>query len=611
MKTQRNIPRKRLDTRLFLVGTGILALLAVLLRIFMFAEVVKTDPFVFAPSDITDMATYQKISDEILRGHIPDEFVYQPFYYAVFLPIVKAVFRAPIWSIGIAQACCVGAIVWFSALCAAMLRSRRTGLVTGVLCEFANLLFFYVPYALIEIQQCMWFTLIFYCILRMMRTGRTKFFVMTGLFLSFAILSRGNAWCFLPVILYAMYKTIRKFRFHPKQTILKTALLVACILLPQMPFVLQNTIHTHTLCGPATAGPAVLTIGNNPDAAPGTLVVPYPPYYDEWMEHQDERSIPGRIFDWFREHPSAFLLHQMEKVWLFFDVHELYNNINPAYNAKGSHVFQHYAIIPTGLLIWLSLCAGIHAFIARRHRREEILLHLCIILYALATAAFYILARFRVPAIGFFAIGSGTFLHDFLWYLRKHDAHKMLQRIAFPIVFASAACFTFFPVYRENYEPKIRRFTNPHGVSLVTADCVRIHDNAPFYNNSWLSYNMKPETLISKQFDCTGIDTSKYSAAYLKITFTTEQSISLNVRCNGKSFPAQLEYISKLGGVTPVPVEIGPMPIPDDFTFHITIPGLSPNNAPGLAVDLHRDFERTVIDETPFPAEAVIELILR
>ncbi len=172
----------------FPIVLAILALLAVVLRIVMTAEVVNTDPFAFNPPDVTDMATYHELSRAILHGHFPAEFVYQPFYYSVFLPAVKFLLRSEYLSVGIAQSVCVGVIVWFAGLIGAMLRSRMTGLVAAALCSFSTMLFFYVPYALIELQQAMWFTLLLYFTLRAMKTGRAGFFAAAGLILSFAIL---------------------------------------------------------------------------------------------------------------------------------------------------------------------------------------------------------------------------------------------------------------------------------------------------------------------------------------------------------------------------------------------------------------------------------------
>ncbi|MBO7088948.1 MAG: hypothetical protein J6W70_03505, partial [Lentisphaeria bacterium] len=176
---------------------------------------------------------------------------------------------------------------------------------------------------------------------------------------------------------------------------LTAILCLAAIILPQTPFALKNTLATHSLSGPSTAGPAVLTLGNNPESAPGGLPIPYPPTYDEWMDHESEYSIPRRIFDWFRTEPMAFLQLQAEKIFLFFDSHEIPNNIQLGVNATESNIFRVCGNVRTGILIALSLAGFFLAIPRLKKHPGELLLYLFIFLYALATVAFYVLARFR------------------------------------------------------------------------------------------------------------------------------------------------------------------------------------------------------------------------
>ena len=114
------------------------------------------------------------LSRAILNGQWPEEFVYQPFYYAVFLPTVKLLTYSEYLGPAIAQSLCVGVIVWIAGLSAAMLSTLFAGLVAAFLCAFSTMLFFYVPFALIEIQQAMWFSFLFYFTLRGMHTGRPE-----------------------------------------------------------------------------------------------------------------------------------------------------------------------------------------------------------------------------------------------------------------------------------------------------------------------------------------------------------------------------------------------------------------------------------------------------
>jgi len=225
-------------------------------RLIAAAQLISADPSAYDPSAVTDMATYRSISSEILKGKIPDVFYYQPFYYSVFLPAAQLIFRSVTWGTAIAQALCSAGIIWFAGLCGAMLRGRRSGIFTAVIACFSAMLVFYVPYALIEIQQAFWFTLLFWFTLRGYRTGKWKFWCGAGITLSFAILSRGNAWCFVPAVLTAMY--FRQKNFHPsfslKCRILSVILLFVCILLPQLPFIVHNSIALKRLSGPSTAG---------------------------------------------------------------------------------------------------------------------------------------------------------------------------------------------------------------------------------------------------------------------------------------------------------------------------------------------------------------------
>ena len=606
---------RRRGVKSFYLPLALIALAAVLLRIVMSAQVAATDPFASDPPDVTDMATYHALSRGILNGVFPAEFVYQPFYYSVFLPVVKFLLRSECLGVGIAQSVCAGVIVWVAGLTGAMLRSRRTGLLAAALCAFSTMLFFYVPYALIEIQQAMWFTLLLYFTLRAMKTGRPLHFALAGMVLSFAILSRGNAWCFLPALCFAYWTAMRRKRFPTRgKAVLAAVLGLAAILLPQTPFAVRNTLATHSLSGPSTAGPAVLTLGNNPESPPGDLPIPYPPTYDEWMEHAAERSIPGRILDWFRAEPLAFTVLQIEKFFLFFDAHEIPNNIQLGVNATESGVFRIFGIVPTGLLIALAL-AGFFLGIPRlKNRPGERLLHLFLFLYALATVAFYVLARFRVPVIPLFAVGAAMFATDFMRTARggrKNSRHLLLHVL--PALLAGAYfAYFFYPAYAAWYEPGVMRLARPDGVRLETASALLTHDNGPNLPYGWLSLRLfddgKSDEAFSKTFSARGLDLAKYSKAYVTVTFYTEQPRVVDVVCNGKRETVSLaphgSYRLPL-----IPVRLGPFPVSPDLRFSFSFPGLAPDMI-GLAVDEHRDYGRTTYLKEAFPMEAVATLEL-
>ena len=73
----------------FFYGNGLIALLAFLIRFAVSYQLAENDPAVTVPSVITDMKTYLDLADQILKGKFPETFYYQPFYYAVFLPLCR------------------------------------------------------------------------------------------------------------------------------------------------------------------------------------------------------------------------------------------------------------------------------------------------------------------------------------------------------------------------------------------------------------------------------------------------------------------------------------------------------------------------------------------
>ena len=547
-----------------LVLLGIVVV-SVLLRIWMSVQVVATDPFAYDPPDVTDMATYHELSRAILRGHRLAEYVYQPFYYSVFLPFVKGLFHSEYLGVAIAQSLCAGVVIWCAGMVGAMLRSLFAGLFAALLCAFSTMLFFYVPYALIEIQQAMWFAMLLYFTLRAMQTGRLFYFVVAGFELAFAILSRGNAWCFLPAVAFAYIVALRQKRFSTRRRAVLTAVLcLTAIILPQLPFAVKNTVATHSLSGPSTAGPAVLTLGNNPESAPGGLPIPYPPTYDEWMDHQTERSVPRRIFDWFRAEPMAFLQLQAEKFFLFFDSHEIPNNIQLGANATKSYIFRFFGIVPTGLVIALAL-AGFFLNIPRlKDHPGEVLLYSFIFLYALATVAFYVLARFRVPAWSFFAIAAGIFLSDLLMSLadRRKNARHLLLHVLPALLAGAYFAWFFYPSYRMWYEPGLTKLTRSDGVRLETASMLMTHDNGPNYLDGWAAAKLDGGVTFSKTFSSHGMDLSKYSKAYVTAMIYTEQPRMIEVVCNGKREAVSLEPHG-LYRLPLIPVRLGPFPVPE------------------------------------------------
>lgn len=593
----------RIRTKTFWIVLALLACAAFVLRLWMCAEVFRTDPSAYAPSPATDMATYRAIAKNILRGELPERFVYQPFYSAVFLPIAFLL-AGPLWGVGILQSLCASGIVVFSALIAARIHSKTAGIVAAVLCLFSQMLFFYVPYALIEIQQCLWITALAWLVLRASERCRMRGWVCAGLVFSFAILSRGNAWLLLPAILWALFSSARG-RIPLRRSFAFAAVFLVCAIAPQIPFAWHNSAASGSLSGPSAAGPTVLAIGNNPQGAPGGLPIPYPETYECWMSHEKEISIPKRIWNWACDEPAAFLIQQIQKVFLFWDAYEIPNNIDLQWNARGSSAFACFGIIPTGLILFFGVAGSFLILFRFRRNRKCVFLISYSLSYALATSAFYVLARFRVPILGVLSAIAAFFIASVLSAIHRRD-RRMIFRLQVPAAFFSAFfVFAAYPAWRSFYEAPVMRLVRPDGVRLETPERLLILDHAPNYYDSWSACPLTASTVLTKTFAPLGLKSNDWKNAFLDVALLRDAGTPIAIECNGRRFlclpqtPTQLSFY-----------RLGPLQVPKDLSFRISFPDL-PKASASLALDFHRNYGRTSVDGADAPCEAVMKLILQ
>ena len=577
----------------------LIALGAFVIRFAVSCELIRNDPAVTAPSPITDMKTYLDLADGILRGVFPKNFYYQPFYYAVFLPLCR-IFGG-VWLLALAQSLLGAVSVYLAGLCAQFCGGRKAGIFGALLAACCTISIYFTPYALLEVLQAFWIVLLMFLALRLNRRFSWGLWTAAGLLLGCSILTRGNCWCFLPVLLYAV------FRQTPWKTFLKrTAVLLVLVLLPQLPFAAYNTWQNGHLSGPSTAGGAVLAFGNTPEGAPAGLEIPYPKTYGLWLSKEKEISILRRMWEWFKAEPAAFLEQQFEKCMLFWDAVDYPNNITEL-NAQKSSIMRTVRFLPSAVLLFLGL-AGLFGWVcSRRHtmrRRAFLLLTAAILLYALSISAFYILARFRVPVMPLLAASGGVFIAGLL---RRNPFGIRIRLIGLGGL-AVFIVYGFMPLYSMVYEPMVISIVRPQGVqtefetspydwpSQPGGPYLLITDHASVLKGGWggIGNNFTAvKTLITKR-------PPRGSRALLVLpVFGTEGSAALTV--NGER---QIVRIQKnlICAEVPIHYENG------RILLNITL-----SEAVGewtCAMDARRDYGRTVFNGKPAPGELVAFLIL-
>lgn len=594
---------KNPKTRRFFFRLGLLVLAGVLIRLVVSAQLVESDSFVSDPDPRTDQATYLLLSGEIAeQGVFPRVFYYQPFYYSVFLPAARLIVRSRNWAPALSQTLCAGLVIWFAGLIAALLRGRTAGLIAGMFAAFSSLLILYVPYALLEIQQCLWITLFAYLILRAVRRKKVLLWGAAGLVLSFSVLSRGNSLCFLPPAVLALFFAFRKTGF--RKALPPLILFSLCLILPQLPFSIRNSMATGKLSGPSTAGPAVLALGNSPEAPACGL--DYPETYDYWMSRQHERSVPMRILDWARREPAAFCELQIRKFFSFWDSADVPNNISAEINGAKSSLFRTVPFFSSGVLLFCFLAAFFLMLKRLPAKHGLVLFYLSVLCYAGATAVFYILARFRVPAYGLLCAGAGFLPPILLSAVRKRDGHRILQGIV-SLAAAGIVVFLLCPVYAGFYEPAVMRRIRPDGVQLERADGILdIRDNGSIVAGLPAGVPLKQGLRVEKTFRLPEGVSGEPMELLLGIVCEEPESFSLSL----DGAPPVFGTI-RPGGSNCVFAIPSKKSVSGEVTISLVFSRVRPGCTAFLLADPRRWYGRTRVDGKELDGEIVSRLRLK
>lgn len=606
----------------FYILLVILAGAGFLLRMQVCRELIDSDVQVSCPSAGTDMATYKELSERIMKGEYDEQFYYQPFYYAGFLPFVHKILGQGVWPVMAAQSFLSALTVFFAALCAAKLWGRRAGVATAFLVAFSAVLVLYTPYHLIEILQSFWVTMILYCSLVAWRSGKTFHWAITGFLVSLSILTRGNIWFFVPGLFAAACFSgfARKFSGNMpclKQYMLKITpalVFIVMVVLPQVPFVLRNSHISGKFSGPSTAAGAVLALGNTPEAPPGGRnpglgpgPMEYPETYYAWMAKDKEVPVSLQIFEWFKKEPAAFLELQFRKMLLFWDHREIPNNIAFEYQGEKSSTFKNFAIVPTSLIMVMALACLFHYlfFHARlrfrgigKHPRLLLLFYL-VVSYFLATAAFYILARFRLPSVPLLAVGAGGFTGILIVNMRRRSWRKVIALSAIPLLLGLFIVFSAYDLYRYSFESQVMRLVRPFGIrSELQGNKILFMDNGPLSFGSWAPFELKEGHILQKKFSLRDSLDGRTAKFALPLLCEIPGKLKIEVNGNLQSFALKQGMNEKTFEIT----------LTSDL--QVVIKTVYLDCKAYAVLDYQRDYGRTEIDGKRIGAELVSKLYL-
>ena len=475
-----------------------------------------------------------------------------------------------------------------------------------------------------------------------------------GFIVSLAILTRGNIWFFVPgiVLAYLLIKFTNRGgdkKSFPSicQALFPLVLFVLMVILPQIPFAWKNTEITGKLCGPSTAAGKVLSLGNTPEAPPGGRdagtghgPMEYPATCYAWAATAEKISVPKRMWNWFCQEPLAFCELQFRKMLLFWDRREIPNNIavehqglkSPTWLAtglipadsvvtpRGKMTFITHNIIPSTIALlvfsvagmfllicrlikyscWkgrsikcfvLSLCKHIHS-----HVGQYLILYF-IIAYWLGTAAFYILARFRVPIYPLLAIFAGFFINEIFNKVSK-------KRKIIPIFSIMVLAFVFvtfgYDFYRYKLESGIMRIARPNGVVSLLDEELYMMDNGPFSFGSWQPVELRENVPLVKDFSVPDVPGDWYKAKLI-IDLVWDVPGRAIIEINGKKYVLKEDKPIK---------KAYEFPVTFSKKMHITIIPRKLDCRLYAIADFQRDYQRSTVNGQNLGGEFVCKLVV-
>jgi hypothetical protein len=619
---------------IFLPTLAVLFVAALAIRLEVCRELLALDVQVSRPSAATDMSTYKLMSEQILSGEYSGEFYYQPFYYAVFLTTVKRLFGLGPWPVMVAQSLLSALTVWLAGLTAARLWGRLAGLTAGTLCAFSAMLIFYSPYHLLEILQAFWVALIACLAVTALHKGTWQRWTALGMVVGMAILTRGNLWLFVPGLLAAALwrewtptaaaalarhaPEARRGRWQAAG--LAAVLLLVAILAVQLPFAWKNTQLRGRLSGPSTAAGAVLGLGNTPEAPPGGREpgagpgpMEYPRTYQAWGEEVAQVGVFTRILRWAWREPAAFAELQWRKLLLYWDAGEIPNNIAWEHQGIRSPTLLRFGFATTGLMMALALTLAmplsLHAMRRMRHSPRtalaahpgrNLLLYL-LVAYWLATAAFYILARFRVPSIPLFAMFAGGAVGVTALRIRRHDWTALVRKTLPAAIASLALVYLGYDLYRHQFEASVLRRARPDGTRTeLAAGRILILDHGPMPFGSWRPVPVTEELTVEKRLILAPGDLDGKTARLI-LPLVWELPGTARAEINGND----VELHSAQPGMQEQEIAI---PVQSDGRIRIRFSEIDARLH--LVLDHQRRYGRTRLDNQDPQAELVVFLCL-
>ena len=390
-----------------------------------------------------DSRAYHERALEILSGAwLGESIFYQDPLYPYFLAGLYAAFGPGSIGVLLAQGILSAATAALVYGIAAQLFERRTALIAAALAIFYKPFLYYDALVLKVTLSIFLITLALLWLIRAQASGRKREWLLSGLALGLACLTRGNYLALIPAVLLWLWIVDRGERTRLPAAAGALALGFVLVVFPV-------SVRNYALGGDlvlitSQAGQNFF-IGNHRGNASGIYKVPpfvtANPRHEESGFEREARRRSGRAMlpselsrYWFgqalrevRLDPGHFARHTVKKARLFFNEYEVPDNQD--YQFFEQHVSRLLSLpLPDyGLLLPLALCG---AFFARRNRRAWLLM-LFFASYGSSVILFYNMSRYRIPVVPAVIVFSAVCLSELAGAARQRRVKTLAASVGF------------------------------------------------------------------------------------------------------------------------------------------------------------------------------------
>jgi 4-amino-4-deoxy-L-arabinose transferase-like glycosyltransferase len=534
--------------RAFWIGLTVISITAVFLRMGVGLQLQHT-PKMANPPIGSDMQTYWDLAQRIEQGHWPASFYNQPFYYAVFLPVVIVLLGTSPIGLACVQACLGGAAVLLTGWSAACAFGRRAGLLAAACLAAARFHIFVGQFALSDALGTFWVAAIIAMAFRTIEKSTWLRWMVLGVMCGAAASTRGNIIVLVPGLIALLMWRHWTARARLAACV---ALFVASVFAAELPFSVPNWRTAGHWTGPATSGEITLALGNTPETAPGTLA--YPPTFSAWemaarRPGHDRVPVLRSIFGWIAREPLAWIELKVRMALLFWSPPDVPNNLDIGVDGlPESSLLRQRFIVGTGLLLALGLTGTILSiwnFETRRDTRVAFLLYALAALFG-STIILFIVGRFRLTIFPLVCMFAGYALSTVVAHLsfdRGNSRASPRYRTIVALLIAVPFVWKGFAFYQTHVERGVIRVVRPHGVLAIMGDERLVYDHGPEPLGGWsdVSLPVGLATTLTKTFSIPSVpDVSGLVPVRIRLPlrFRTGSAAEIEIHDRGRSFGA-------------------------------------------------------------------------